>query len=216
LAARVWPRMAGFPAEPPARFFKLAVSKRERMAEPEPQKTTDDKDQRIDEIARVVKDYLREGEAFLVQCQEDEILVEEAPHTKFQRDHPRLYGRLLSLNEQMETGCGVVIALFVVGGVFCLGLHVGWWDDWIDPNVLEMLRTWWFYVPLFVVLFFIADTWSTWHEKRVYRRGRAELLLLLRNEGYDRDTVVPIIQGMPEFEKVVKQLKLDPGPFIHE
>jgi hypothetical protein len=186
------------------------------MADGEPKKTADDQDQRLDEVARVVKDYLREGEALLVQCQDDDILVEPAPHTKFQRDHPRLHGRLLSLNEQMEIGCAVSIGLLVLGGVFCLGLHVGWWDDVIPPNVIEKLRTWWFYAPLFVVLFFVGDAWSTWREKRVYRRGRPELMLLLRNEGFDRDTLVSAIQGVEDFERVAKQLKRDRGPFIHE
>jgi hypothetical protein len=187
------------------------------MAEPQTDKPAeDDKDHRIDEIARVVKDYLREGETFTVHCTEDEIVVEEAEESKFKREHPRLYGRLLSLHEQMETGCGVMIALFILGGAFILGLHAGWWDDYLPPNVLDVLRTWWFYVPLFVVLFFIADAWSRWQERRVYRRGRHELMLLIRGEGYDRDTLVPIVQNIPEFERVAKQLKLDPGPFLHE
>ena len=41
-------------------------------------------------------------------------------------------------------------------------------------------------------------------------------MLLIKNEGYDRDTLVPIVQNIPEFERVAKQLKLDPGPFLHE
>src|SRR5437867_12759215 len=90
---------------------------------------TDDLDERIDNIARVVKDYLREGDAFLIQCQEDDILVEEAPQADFQKQHPRLYGRLLSLNDQLETGCALTILLFVLGGVLCFALHVGWLDD---------------------------------------------------------------------------------------
>jgi hypothetical protein len=188
------------------------------MADPRPadEKETDDKDHRLGEIARVVKDYLREGETFTIQCLEDEIIVEETIPSKFAREHPRLYGRLLSINEQMDTGCGLTVALFVLGGVFCFGLHVGWWNEIIPAAVTDKLRTWWFYVPLFALLFVLADAWASVRERRVYRRGRHELLLLLRSEGYDRDTIVPVIQGIDEFVKVAKQLKLDPGPFVHE
>jgi hypothetical protein len=69
---------------------------------------------------------------------------------------------------------------------------------------------------LFVVLFFVGDMLTSRYERGVYRRGRDELMLLLHNEGFDRDTLVPVIQDACEFERVVKQLKLDPGPFLHE
>lgn len=185
------------------------------MADHDDQKeeAEDDVDERIDHIARVVKDYLREGDAFLIQCEEDDIVVEEAPQRRFQKEHPRLYGRLLSLEDQLETGCGVTLALFTLGGLLCLALHIGWLDDALTPNVADKLKTWWFYVPLFVVLFFVSDWMYTRVAKAVYRRGREELLLLLREEGFDRDTLVPLLKDADEFEKITKQLKLDPGPF---
>ncbi len=183
------------------------------MAESGESEKVGDLDERIDNIARAVKDYLREGDSFLVECQEDEILVEEAKQPRLQKEHPRLYGRLLSLNDQLETGCGVTLVLFALGGVFCLSLQLGCWDELLTVNVTDKLRTWWFYVPFFAGLFFLSDTIYTWIERRTYRRGRTELLALLRDEGLDRDTLVPIIKDMPEFDKITKRLKLDPGPF---
>lgn len=176
----------------------------------------DDVDERTDNIARAVKDYLREGDAFLVHCQEDEIIVEETAQSRFQRDHPRLYGRLLSLEDQMETGCGLTIALFALGGVFCLSLQVGWWDPWIDARVIDALRSWWFYVPLFVALFFFSDFIYRRVEYRAYRRGREALHAMMCDEGFDRDTLVPILHRAGEFAKVARQLKLDRGPFRSE
>ena len=175
-----------------------------------------DVDERTDNIARVVKDYLREGEAFLVQCQEDEIIVEEAPYTSLQRHHPRLYGRLLSVEDQLETGCGLTLFLFAAGGLFCLGLHAGWWDSWLDPNVTIHIKTWWFYVASFVVIFFVSDWIYGRIARRTYRRNRAELFELMRDEGFDRDTLVPILKDMDEFERITSQLKRDRGPFPQE
>jgi len=172
-----------------------------------------DVDERIDNIARVVKDYLREGDSFLIQCQDNDIVVEEAPHANFQKEHPRLYGRLLSLNDQLETGCAVTLFLFVTGGAFCLALHVGWLDELLTANVADKLKTWWFYVPLFAALFFVGDWFQGWLARCAYRRGRRELLDLIRDEGFDRDTLVPLIKSVPEFERIAAQLKLDPGPF---
>jgi uncharacterized membrane protein (DUF485 family) len=180
------------------------------------EETVDDVDERLDNIARVVKDYLREGDAFLIQCQEDDIIVEEAPQSRFQKEHPRLYGRLLSLEDQLETGCGITIVLFVLGGIVCLALHAGWLDDVLTPNVTQHLATWWVYVAMFVVLFFVSDWLYTRVARRVYRRGREELLMMMREEGLDRDTVVTLLKGSPEFDKIAKQLKLDPGPFRFE
>ncbi|GEM_PF-6339525 len=176
----------------------------------------DDLDERTDNIARVVKDYLREGEAFLVQCQDDEIMVEEAPQSELQQEHPRLFGRLLSIEDQLDIGCGPTLVLFAVCGLFCLGLHAGWWDNWLDPNVTMHIKSWWFYVLLFVGMFIVGDWICGRVANRHYRQGRDELLALMSDEGFDRDTLVPIIKDMPEFEKIAGQLKLDRGPFHNE
>ncbi len=183
------------------------------MADDNNQTAADEVDERLDNIARVVKDYLREGDAFLIQCQEDDIVVEEAPRSRFPIEHPRLYGRLLSLEDQLETGCGITLALFALGGLFCLALHGGLLDEALTPNVAAALRTWFFYGPLFVVLFFVSDWLYTRVARGVYRRGRDELLLLIRDEGLDRDTLVARLNDAPEVAKIIKQLKLDRGPF---
>ena len=184
--------------------------------ETQPKKDADNIEERIENIARVVKDYLREGEAFLVQCQEDEILVEEAPHTRFQLKHPRLYGRLLSVNDQLDAGCGLVLTLGAISALLCLGLYAGWLDDLLPPNVVPHLQTWWFYVPFVVAWLCIGLWFNDRYAKRAYRRGRAELLAVMRDEGFERDTLVPVIKDIPEFESVVGQLKLDRGPFFTE
>jgi hypothetical protein len=176
----------------------------------------DELDERCDNIARVVKDYLREGDAFLVQCQDDEIIVEESHQPDLEKDHPRLYGRLLSLNDQLETGCALTVALFALAGFFCLGLHAGWLDHALTADVADKLKTWWFYVPLFAALYFGADWFYGWIAKRRYRRSRAELFAVMGDEGFERDTLVPLINDTPEFERICTQLKLDRGPFPHE
>ena len=87
------------------------------------QAKSDDVDERTDHIARVVKDYLREGDAFLIQCQEGEILVEAAPPSNLEKEHPRLYGRLMSLNEQLDTGCMFITVLLAAGGLYATLYH---------------------------------------------------------------------------------------------
>jgi hypothetical protein len=61
----------------------------------------------------------------------------------------------------------------------------------------------------FAVVSFLYD----FLDKLTYRRNRAELLALLHEEGFDRDTLLPLILDEESLQKVTRQLKLDPGPF---
>src|SRR4051794_24138618 len=115
------------------------------MAEP------DELEQRLDRIerwAQNLRDVLRDGDEIVLRVDGDEVKVEELPFASFRARHPRLYGRLTSLEAQLETGCLLYLVAFVAPGTLVLGLRAGWWDDWLGPDLRAELNSWWCYVIL--------------------------------------------------------------------
>jgi hypothetical protein len=167
---------------------------------------------RRERLARALQEILKEGDAFQVVAGESGIDVTETRSFQFQERHPRLYGRLLSVNEQMEGGCMGYVLTFLAAGVLCFGINVGWFDEALGAAA-EKLNSWWFFAIVLLVAFVLGNTIYEWQERRVYRRGRDELLALLEDEGLDRDTLLVQINDDGDLENVIKQLKLDPGPF---
>jgi hypothetical protein len=168
---------------------------------------------RIQRWAENLRDVLKDGDEIVVRLLEGQVQVEESAFSKFQAAYPRLWGRLSSLDAQMETGCGLYVAAFVGVSAVCVGIHRQWWLDALGADLNETLDAWWFYLVLFGLAVFAASQAYEWQERRVYRRGRAELHALMADETLDRDTLLPLLADSPELERVIKQLKLDPGPF---
>src|SRR5688572_28547904 len=109
-----------------------------------------EKQGRMERVARALADVVLEGDEFQVIATADDILVNETRAAQFQEKHPRLYGRLLSLNEQMAGGCAYsLIALLSAGSLF-FALHVGWLDDVLGAQAAETLNSWWFLAILLV------------------------------------------------------------------
>ena len=164
---------------------------------------------RLEVVAKALSDVLVEGEEFLVQRLHGEVLVTPPRSSKFKEEHPRLYGNLLSLDEQLATGCGHMVLVMLAAAGLCVSLNVGLWDDLLGRPLADGLRQWWVYVLIAVTAFVAGGYLTDWEERRAYRRGRDELLALMANEGFERDSLVVLIQNLAELERVTKHLKLD-------
>jgi hypothetical protein len=173
-------------------------------------------EQRLDRIrhwAQSQSEMFRDGDVFVLRCDGDKVQVQETPASRLQSLHPRLHGRLSSLETQLETGCLLyVLALAFPAGV-SFGLRQQWWDHWLDPRLTDELNAWWFFALLFAAtVYFVSLVYERWR-RSVYQRQRSELLEMIAAEGLERDTLVPLLEGDDDLSSVARQLKLDPGPF---
>jgi len=169
--------------------------------------------ERLRHWAQSQHEMFREGDTFLLRYGGGEVDVEEMPLARFRTEYPRLYGRLISIEAQLDNGCLLYVLALLGAGAACLGLRQGWWEPLLGADLAAELNTWWFYPVLFVVAFVAASAAYEWGRRRVYRRHRRELLDLLRADGLDRDTLLPLLEGAEGLDAVTQQLKLDPGPF---
>src|SRR4051812_45501871 len=105
-------------------------------------------------VADALRPHLEDGERYTVFCEEGEVYVSEAETSVCSVLHPRLYGRLLSLNTQLDeagAGLGRLPMLLVLG--FSVGLHLHLLDDWLGPRVVDRIDSVWFYILLFFGVF---------------------------------------------------------------
>ena len=167
---------------------------------------------RLRRIGTAVEHLVEPGEELLITRTEDGILVFDKRSGMLERDHPRLYGRLLSLNAQLESSILPTVIGFLLIGVFWLGLEAAWWQDWISGDTAEKLNVWWVFVLLVVLVFTVSGCLSELRARRVYRRARNELIPFLQEADLDRDLLLVRIKGDEELENVVRQLKLDRKP----
>jgi hypothetical protein len=165
-------------------------------------------DSRRQAVADALREVLEDGEEFYVRCEDDEVVVTEAA-TRCQEEHPRLYGHLLSLNEQLaQAGGSSVVWGLLAAGVFCLGLHLEWFDPWLG-GAADALRSGWFYALFFVAAALALGAFCNQRARAVYRDGRDHLLSLMLSEGLDRDLLLTLIHGDPAVARVAEHLKLD-------
>jgi hypothetical protein len=161
-------------------------------------------DERLERIhirAQNFRELLKDGEEITIAFQDGEVHCDESYRSKFERQHPKLYGRLMSIDAQMAAGFSpYVFGLAIVSVVF-VGLQFG---GWLDPATFLA-------VPLFVgcLIYLVCRRWG----KYVYRRNRAELLELIAAAKLDRDVLLVMLRDESELDAVIHELKLDPGPF---
>lgn len=160
-------------------------------------------------VGNALRPLLEEGEAFNVYCHEGEILVNEAETSVCAARHPRLYGRLLALNAELEqagAGVGRLPVLLVL--TFCVGLHLQWWGAWLG-DLRERFDSFWFYALVAYAVYQVLSFVARALERRAYQRGRDELLALLGPEDLDRDALLAMIEGDGAVGRVGHHLKLD-------
>jgi len=167
---------------------------------------------RFDRIATAIEHLVEEGEELFIVRTEDGIEVHDKVSGSLESDHPRLYGRLLSLNAQMEVGMLPTVIGFLLIVLFWLGLEAAWFEPVITSLVAQRLNVWWFYTLLAFFVILVAARLTRLYARRVYLRSRDALIPLLREADLDRDILLVRIKGSDELEHIERQLMLDPKP----
>jgi hypothetical protein len=167
--------------------------------------------ERFRRIAAAVDHLVEAEDEILLYRGDDGVEVLDFGGEALSRQHPELYGRLLSVNAQMQvSGLGGLVGFFLLG-VFWLGEQAGWWDDWIG-SAAERLNVWYVYVVLTVLLLAVLGILGAGKAALVYRTSRGELFALIHAASLDRDRLLVRINGDDELETVIDQLKLDRNP----
>jgi hypothetical protein len=173
-------------------------------------------DERLDSIHRRAenfRDLLKDGEEVTIAYQDGEVHVEESYRSKFERKHPKLFGRLLSIEAQMDAGWFLYFAVLMLVGGFIFGLQLKWWDGVLGEAVSEQLQSWWFYVVAPAIFLYLARLGCARWEAHIYQRNRLDLMDLIAAAELDRDVLLVMLRDEGDLENVVYRLKLDPGPF---
>src|SRR5207249_3426026 len=112
-------------------------------------RTNMEDDNRRESVADALQPILEEGEQYKVFCHEGKVYVEDESTSVCAVRYPRLYGRLLAMNAQLEqAGDGVASIPTLLALTFCVGIQLQWWD------LGEQFRNWWFYLLVFFILFY--------------------------------------------------------------
>jgi hypothetical protein len=169
-------------------------------------------DERFEHIAQIVHSFMREGESLVISNEDGEILISTLEEKPLRKLHPRLYGRLASVNEQLTAGCSPFLIAWFLGIVIVCLLQTAWIESWWGEDAVRSMRWWGFYVALFAGLTLIVYLGSLFRQNVVYRRVRDELHQLMRREGIDRDSLIALIWEEPDLRVVMARLRLDTTP----
>ena len=175
--------------------------------------TLDERLESIQRRAEGFRELLKDGDEVTIAYQDGEVHVEESYRSRFERMHPKLFGRMLSIEAQMAPGYVPYFAALMLAGIFILGLHLKWWDGMLGETVSDVLQNWWFYIVAPCILLYLAHLGCGQWQKYVYRRCRQGLVELIAADHLDRDVLLVTLRDEEELENVVYQLKLDTGPF---
>ena len=129
---------------------------------------------------------------------------------QFERKHAKLFGRMLSIETQMDAGLFPYFAGLILSGVAIFGLQLDVAADWLDAKVSDLLNRWWFYVALPLTMSFLMYLLSGQWEKWIYRRHREALAELIQAEKLDRDVMLVMLRDEDrDLTRLVHALKLD-------
>jgi hypothetical protein len=172
--------------------------------------SSDDFTSRKEVIARALDGVLAEGEQYVVRCSGGEVQIQNMEAMEARQKYPRLYGHMLALHERIDNAGGSLIIFMLAGaGLFCLGVHLEWWDDWLGVAAMAKLRSGWFYLAALVLAFLLGGTIANWLEKRAYRQGRDELIELMKQEKLSRESLLTTILDDATVAKVAEYLVTD-------
>lgn len=178
----------------------------------ESEEALDERIERIQRRAENFRELLRDGDEVTIAYQDGEVRVEESYRSKFERAHAKLFGRMLSIETQMDAGLFPYFGALVLTGVIIFGLSLRWWDDVLTEAVCLELNAWWFYIVLPLVMLYVARLGCGRWEARAYRRNRRELMDLIAAEKLDRDVLLVMLRDEEDLRSVVHKLKLDAQP----
>lgn len=161
-------------------------------------------------IADSLRPVLDEGDSFNVYCQDGEVFVTDAETSVIAARYPRVYGRLLALEAQLESaGTALSRYPFLALAIFCVGLNLDWWNDWLGALVGK-LNSFLFYLIAFVALHQLLTPIKNLLDRSIYRRHHEDLFALLGEERIDRDSLLAMIESDGALSRIAYQLKLDP------
>jgi len=175
--------------------------------------TLDDRLERLQRRAENFRELLKDGDEVTVAFMDGEMHVAESYRSKFERKHPKLFGRMLSIDAKMYAGWSPYVAALMLVGVFNFGLQLSWWDNVFSSETTELLNTWWFSLIAMLGLLYVAYLACGRWSKLVYGRNRQTLHELIAHEKLDRDVLLVMLRDEDELDRVVRELKLDTGPF---
>src|SRR5215475_2011688 len=101
----------------------------------EPEEALDERMDRIQRRAENFRELLRDGDEVTIAFQDGEVHVAESYRSKFERKHAKLFGRMLSIEAQMDAGLFPYFVALVLAGVVVFGLTLGWWDGVLGDAV---------------------------------------------------------------------------------
>lgn len=177
--------------------------------------TEDPLEARLETIQRRAENFrelLKDGEEVIIVYQDGEVHVDESYRSKFERQHSKLYGRMLALEAQMDAGWSPYVVALLIIGTFLFGLQLDWWTAILGETVCNLLNHWWFYVCGPLLFLYIARLGCSRWERHIYGRRRQDLLDLIRAESLDREVLIVTLRDEAGLENVVYQLKLDSQP----
>jgi hypothetical protein len=171
--------------------------------------TLDERIQSIQRRAEGFRELLSDGDEVTIAYQDGGISVSESYRSKFERNHPKLFGRMLAIEAQMEPGYFPYFAGLMLAGAFLFGLHLSWWDGVIGAAASTLLQGWWFpFIAVAVILYLARLGCKRW-QKFVYRRNRQTLLDLIVAEKLARDVLLVNLRFLGEVDNLLYQIKLD-------
>ena len=175
----------------------------------ESEETLDERIDRLQRRAENFRELLKDGDEVTIGLFDGEMLVEESYRSKFERKHPKLFGRMLSIEAQMEAGLFPYFAGLIFSGVVLFGLQLEWWTPWLSAEVCDLLNRWWFYAALPLTMSFLMYLLSRQWEKWIYRRHRQALGEIISAEKLDRDAMLVMLRDERDLSSLVYALKLD-------
>lgn len=167
-------------------------------------------DDRFEQIATRVEPYLRDNERILVGMSDGHVWVEDASICELERRAPRLYGRLLSLDERLQSGCSVTVFFVALFAFAAFALYSGLLQGWLGADLNEKLRSWWFYGLLLFAGAFAGNSLQASLDGMRYRRAKPGLTALLRETNADWDELIAEMHHDPTLANVLRHMKLDP------
>lgn len=161
-------------------------------------------------VADALRPVLDEGEGYNVYCHEGEVHVYDAETSVCASKHPKLYGRLLSVSGRLDqAGAGWGRLPLLLTAIFCVGIRLHWWNEFLGADVVAQLDSIWFYLLVFYVVIQVLTALGNALQRGIYRAEREELYRALAREGLDRDLLLAMINEDAEVARVTHYLKLD-------
>lgn len=167
---------------------------------------------RQQEIAQSLKEFLVEGERLVVDCHDGRVdiqPIEEANLKPLAEEKPELYGHLLAVSETLsDAGSSFVLFAMMTVAAICLAVYMNWIDTFLSIDV-QKFQSFWVYAFALVTSFFASGQIALWIEASAYRRHRDELIRAVREAGLTRWHLLARISQDEDLSNLVEKLKTD-------